>query len=423
MTRKLTNRRQFLEGVGVCTAGLLAGCLDVFGRSGSSVSNGAANGSSRNGINLGAVGPLSGTYANSGRDERRGIMMAVNERNATGGVNDENVNLVFRDSKADSLTATQHARNLYNNDDIKAMTGIMSSSVSIALADLSQNLQIPFLAVGSATTKVTGENCSPYYFRHYQNSHMNAMSGAQYAADNLGLNWAQISSDYAWGHNIRDIQQEINNENDGTIVDSLLVPFEETDFSSALNKVLSNANEIDVLFFNLFGRDAVNGFKQAVNYGLKDKIDLFVAQQTVSQARALDTTSAIGTYAGLKYWPTITDGSNQDFVQRYLDEHNAPPSSQSWSGYICAREIMDAWERAGSFNPDDAVSQIEGHEYDNIVGNGGKWRVCDHQAVEPVFVAEGNGETIYDDVVDYKILGKKNGNKIMRACGETACSL
>lgn len=377
---------------------------------------------SEEGINIGAVGPLSGPYANSGRDERRGLMLAINERNAEGGVNGEEVTLVFRDSEADSSTAVQQVRNLESNHDIRAMTGIMSSSVSIAMADLSTELQLPFLAAGSATTEVTGEQCSQYYFRHYQNSHMNAMSGAQWAADNLGLNWAQISSDYAWGHNIRDIQQEVNEANDGSIVNSLLVPFGATDFSSVLNRIRSNADEIDVLFFNLFGDDAVNGFTQAVNVGLKDQIDLFVAQQTVSQARATDPSAATDTYAGLKYWPTIDTGTNPDFVERYTDEYGSPPSSQSWSAYICAREIMDAWERNGSFDEDDAVSALEGHHYDNILGDDAYWRECDHQAAEPFFVSRGTGETIYDGVADFEILQKKTAEEIMRDCSETGCS-
>jgi hypothetical protein len=44
---------------------------------------------------------------------------------------------------------------------------------------------------------------------------------------------------------------------------------------------------------------------------------------------------------------------------------------------------MDAWERNGSFDADDTVAALEGHHYDNILGDDAYWRECDHQAADP----------------------------------------
>ena len=56
-------------------------------------------------IKLGAVGPLTGGYANYGLSVQHGAELAIKEINAAGGVNGRQLELSFQDSQGDPESA------------------------------------------------------------------------------------------------------------------------------------------------------------------------------------------------------------------------------------------------------------------------------------------------------------------------------
>ena len=93
-------------------------------------------------IKIGALFPFSGGLALLGDESYRGVQLAVDERNAAGGINGEKVVLV----KADAVDANQavgEARRLTSVENVSAVFGSYSSAVSSAATQVTELAGVP----------------------------------------------------------------------------------------------------------------------------------------------------------------------------------------------------------------------------------------------------------------------------------------
>jgi len=432
MTDRSVPRRKFLKtgSIGI-TSALIAGCTSDGNGDGSDGSNGSdSGGGSTDGgsgsIKVGLLAPLSGAYAATGREDLNGAQMAIKELNEDGGILGQEVEGLERDTELDTSVATQHIRDLYENENIVGISGPVGSATTLAVNDVATELQLPSMITGS-TAKATGEQCSKYSFRHYPNAHMTATSiGSFGVEDGWGMNWALMNNDYAWGESIGATERAINQANGGNIVSEQVVPISADDYSSSLNRVRSEADETDVLFMNLYGSGQITILNQAVNMGLKEDMKLVIPVWNSTLASALDPGTLEDVHGVLKgYWPAEESGWIQDFVSQYQGQFDGIPSAAAWTGYICTKELLLAYDRAGENDPDAAVSELEGRTFDNVSAgedNWPEWRACDHQSTQDMWVVQGNGDTVLDGTPDFDILTRLGPEKTMRDCSETGCS-
>ena len=92
-------------------------------------------------LKLGALYPFSGGLALLGDESFRGLQLAVNERNAAGGVNGNKIVLV----KADAVDANQavgEARRLTSVENVAAVFGSYASGVSAAATQVTAKLSV-----------------------------------------------------------------------------------------------------------------------------------------------------------------------------------------------------------------------------------------------------------------------------------------
>src|SRR6218665_2036393 len=85
-------------------------------------------------MRIGAVLPLTGPSATIGEDIRRGIMLGVDEVNASGGVLGKKLALIVEDSANNPTTALTAARKLATVDKVPAVIGEYSSSITLPMA-------------------------------------------------------------------------------------------------------------------------------------------------------------------------------------------------------------------------------------------------------------------------------------------------
>lgn len=82
-------------------------------------------------ISIAMEGPLTGEQASNGQDMLRGVQLAVDEANATGGILGRQITLVQADDKADPATGTQVAQAVVDGESV-AVVGPYNSSVGIS---------------------------------------------------------------------------------------------------------------------------------------------------------------------------------------------------------------------------------------------------------------------------------------------------
>ena len=133
MGKKGMNRRDFLKLTGagslVAAAGGMGGGLLtpkwVWG----------ATPSVKGPIKIGYQAILSGTLAGYGEFHKLGVVMAIEEINAKGGIAGQKVELEFRDSTTKADEAIKNARYFVDSWGADFLAGIDSSGQALALAD------------------------------------------------------------------------------------------------------------------------------------------------------------------------------------------------------------------------------------------------------------------------------------------------
>lgn len=142
----------------------LAGVLGIGGCKEQSESPGKSKGAPRTQIiKLGLNTSMTGPTATYGKNSHKGIMMAIDEANARGGVLQKQIKLIVEDNsgKADhSLTAVQK---LISSDNVLAVLGDIVSSNSLAAAPACQKAGVPMVSPSSTNPEVTKKG--DYIFR------------------------------------------------------------------------------------------------------------------------------------------------------------------------------------------------------------------------------------------------------------------
>ena len=107
-------------------------------------------------ILIGAAGPFSGPNAALGEQLRRGVQMAVDDINATGGIRGEPLSLKFADDGCDPRKAVEVATGLVSAG-VKLVAGHYCSGASIPASKVYERASIVQISPASTHPKFTGE--------------------------------------------------------------------------------------------------------------------------------------------------------------------------------------------------------------------------------------------------------------------------
>src|SRR5260370_22478352 len=89
-------------------------------------------------VKVGVVTPLSGTYAQIGKQVRWGAELAVKEINAAGGVNGRSFELIFEDEEANPPVAVRKAEKLLLQDKVDLLTGTVNTGSTLAVGQVAE---------------------------------------------------------------------------------------------------------------------------------------------------------------------------------------------------------------------------------------------------------------------------------------------
>jgi branched-chain amino acid transport system substrate-binding protein len=103
-------------------------------------------------IKFGLDDPLTGTYAELGKNEQIGCQLAIDQINAKGGILGRKAQLLTEDStSADTGIAVQKARKLIGRDKVDFLLGNVNSAMAVALGEVSNELKTLHIVTGGHT--------------------------------------------------------------------------------------------------------------------------------------------------------------------------------------------------------------------------------------------------------------------------------
>lgn len=317
---------------------------------------------------IGALYPFSGGLALLGDESFRGVQLAVEERNAAGGINGRPVVLV----KADAVDANQavgEARRLTSVEGVSAVFGSYASGISSAATQVTELAGVPYFELGAVADTITGRGFK-YVFRSNSTAKnfaertlesVVAVVGPTLKVDPKSLKLAIIHEDGPYGALVGGFQKEEAKRLGLNVVEVQPYSAKTVDLSSLILR-LKGAGA-DLVLHTAYQNDAVLFFRQAAAAGYKPRAVIGAG----GGYSLNDTAQAVGAAMEGVYnvdFPQITmnpagaPGLNE-FVAAYQKKFgSAPRSGHSLTNYVGAKTFLEVLARARSADKDkirDAV--------------------------------------------------------------------
>ncbi|RCX01281.1 ABC transporter substrate-binding protein [Marinomonas foliarum] len=114
-------------------------------------------------IKIGLVAALSGQSAKSGEAITRGLTIAIDEINTSGGVLGRPLELIRRDDESNPSKGLLAARELIQREKVAVLFGGLDTPVSMAIVPLANQMKFPFMGVWAAGTPITKNGAKENY--------------------------------------------------------------------------------------------------------------------------------------------------------------------------------------------------------------------------------------------------------------------
>ncbi|TSD09145.1 hypothetical protein DP107_16980 [Haloglomus irregulare] len=425
------NRRWFLGSAATTAAVGLAGCTNTDdGGDGSDGSDGdggdgtdggdgssGGDGGSSDPLLIGGLFPTSGPYASAGQGMRQAFELAVGR--FEDGVGGREIETIVRDTATAPDTAVNEATSLINEEGIDLIVGGFSSSVCLVLQDLAGREEIPYFAGGGSTLKANGESCNAHSYYAYASGWQFSGAGVTAYERDILDSLFFIQADYAGGEGVYEgVTSVMESETDADMMGRVLAPLGADDYSTQISKARDSG--ADAVWAATVGADSIKLVKQAVSAGLTDEMEILVGVVGNSVGEALSDEELGSIYGGANFYWTA-EGSG-DFSDEFRNDVGNPPEWWAASAFDATMEALTAVdENDGSVANADIRPYIEEREF-SWSRPDTSWRSCDHRAVQPYYLLEGNPSGS-DSGEYWSIIDDTGGEAIMRSCENTGCGL
>ncbi len=184
-------------------------------------------------IKIGVVLPMTGDLASFSEPLKTGMEFAIRELNNK---NNNKMELVFVDSKADPTTAINGLQKLLNVDKVNYVIGDVSSPVTLALVPIIEKNKAFLLSPGASSPKL--DNISSLFARNYPSSVIESYESAKYLANKQNiLKTALIYVNSEYGLGLRDVFTRTYKELGGEIIFTETFDIGRTNFRNIIIKM------------------------------------------------------------------------------------------------------------------------------------------------------------------------------------------
>jgi branched-chain amino acid transport system substrate-binding protein len=322
---------------------------------------------SAQGVKIGILNDQSGVYADyGGKYSVEAARMAIEDFG--GEVLGHTIELVTADHQNKPDLAVSIARRWYDADGVDMITELTTSTVALAVQELSNEKKKIDIVVGAATSRITGDACTPYSFHWAFDNRALAVGTGGALVKAGGDTWFFLTADYAFGHTLEKDTSEIVTHAGGKVVGSVRVPLNSSDFSSFLLQAQSSKAKI-VGLANA-GQDTTNSIKQAAEFGIfRQGQKLAGLLMTLSEVHGLGLDAAQGLVLteGF-YWDH--DDQSRAFSERFFKRTGRMPSMIHAGTYSATLSYLKAVKAAGTKDSEAVAKKLKELPVDDAFAKG-----------------------------------------------------
>lgn len=323
-------------------------------------------------IRIGAMYPLTGGGAIYGVPAMAGHQLAIEELNAKGGIMGRKVESIERDDKLNPAAASSAMKELITKDKVHIVVGGLASSVGLAMAEVSKQEKVVYIATIPKTIQLTTDKLHKHVFRTASHTDFEGDTMALLVGRYKLKRLCHLQLDYAYGNDLEAgiLKALPKHAPDAKVVLTLKPKLGATDFNPFIPQVM--AAGCDGVISGLWGPHFVSWVKQAKPLGFFDKIKWISGGEIAAQEITGDLKDdypdnvVSNTY---ELWYHSHDPSHKPFQEKLTKKLGMQETPQ-WPmlGYIGVLYAAAAIEKAKSTDPDKIAAALEGLTISTPVG-------------------------------------------------------
>src|SRR5436853_1520908 len=379
----------------------------------------AAVPASAQGVKIGILNDQSGVYADyGGKWSFEAAKMAVEDFG--GSVLGHPIEVISADHQNKPDLATSIARRWYEVENVDMITELTTSSVALAVHDLSKQMKKIDIVVGAATSRLTGDACQPYGFHWAYDTRALGVGTGGSLTKAGGDTWFFLTADYAFGYALEKDTSEIVAANGGKVLGSVRVPLNSSDFSSFLLQAQSSKAKI-VGLANA-GLDTTNSIKQASEFGIvSGGQKLAGLLMTLAEVNGLGLQAAQGLVLTEGYYWDINDRT-RNLGERFFKRTGRMPSMIHAGTYSATLQYLKAVKAAGTKDTEAVAAKLKELPVDDLFNKGKV--LANGRYVHDLYLFEVKKPSESKKPWDYyKQLAVVPGDKAFPTAAESGCPL
>jgi branched-chain amino acid transport system substrate-binding protein len=284
-------------------------------------------------VKLGVLNDMSSLYTDiSGPGSVTAAKMAVEDFNPA--AHGMKVEIISADHQNKPDVGSNIARQWFDVDHVDAILDVPTSSVALAVSDVTREKNKVFLISGAASSDLTGPKCSPNSVHWTYDTWMLANGTGRALVKTGGDTWFFLTSDYAFGHALEHDTAAVVTANGGKVLGEVLHPLNTQDFSSFL--LQAQSSKAKIIGLANAGGDTINAIKQGAEFGITAGGQQFAGLLVfVTDVNALGLKTAQGLVLTETWYWDMND-ANRAWTKRWQAERQGKFPSMVVAGVYSA---------------------------------------------------------------------------------------
>jgi len=338
-------------------------------------------------VKVGSLGDQSGLYADiGGPGSSVAAQMAIEDSGLL--AKGWKIDLISADHQNKPDVGVNIGKQWIDVEKVDVFVDLASSGVGLAIANLAKEKNVVNLNSGSASSDLTGAQCSPKH-RALGLRHLDARQRhRQGAGESGGDSWFFLTADYAFGHALERDTAAVVVANGGKVLGAVKHPLNNADFSSFL--LQAQSSKAKIIGLANAGGDTTNAIKQAAEFGIVaggQKLAGMLMFLTDVQALGLNVAQGLN-FTETFYWDM--NDQTRAFTKRFNEKYKKSPPTMVQAGvYSSLIHYFKALEALGG-NPHDGravVAKMKEMPTDDALFGKGSIR-ADGRKIHPAYLFE-----------------------------------
>ena len=319
---------------------------------------------------------------------KKGMELALEEINASGGVLGNKLELVTRDDGGNPGDAVRVAEELVTREGVSMIAGTFLSHIGLAVTEYAGKNKVFFLAAEPLTDKITWQNGNRYTFRLRPSTYMQTAMLIPEAAKLQKKRWAIVYPNYEYGQSATaSFKRLLTQAQPGVEFVAEQAPALGKIEAGAVVQALAEAKP-DAIFSSLFAADLQKFVREGNTRGLFKNTPVFnLLAGEPEYLDPLKDETPNGWWVTGYPWSEINTPEHRRFRDAYQKRWKDYPRQGSVVGYTAVHSVANAMRKAQSADTEKLVEALKGLEMQTPFGPI-VWRALDHQSTMGAYVGQ-----------------------------------